>query len=70
MARLARLGFAFAFALIGFGAFIVCGGHTPATGADPAPSTDRLNKAIENITFTDAGGKASALKDHAGKTAS
>src|SRR5437773_861331 len=41
----------------------------PSTGADQAPSTDRLNKEIDNVTFTDAAGKASALKDHAGKTA-
>ena len=66
MARLARLGFAFA--VIAFGAAVV-GLRTPATGADPAPSTDRLNKAVDNVTFTDGGGKASALKDHAGKTA-
>src|SRR5688572_31138348 len=39
------------------------------SGADPAVSTDRLNKEIDNVTFTDAAGKASALKDHAGKTA-
>ena len=39
------------------------------SGADPMPSTDRLNKVVENVTFTDAAGKASSLKDHAGKTA-
>ena len=66
MVRLARFGFAIA--LIAFGAAAV-GLRTPATGADSAPSTDRLNKVVDNVAFTDAGGKASALKDHAGKTA-
>jgi mono/diheme cytochrome c family protein len=39
------------------------------SAADPAPSTDRLNKAIDNVALADAAGKASALKGHAGKTA-
>ncbi|QJX00566.1 redoxin domain-containing protein [Frigoriglobus tundricola] len=47
----------------------VLGFRAEVTGADPAPSTDRLNKTIENVSFTDASGKPSALKDHAGKTA-
>jgi peroxiredoxin len=38
-------------------------------GADPTPPTDRLNKVIDDVTFADAAGKASALKDHAGKVA-
>jgi peroxiredoxin len=40
---------------------------TPA--ADPPPSTDRLNKAVDNVALADAAGRASALKDHAGKVA-
>ncbi len=39
------------------------------TAADPTVSTDRLNKEIDNVKLTDANGKASSLKDHAGKTA-
>ncbi len=66
MVRFARLGFAFA--LIAFVSANV-GLRTPATGADPAPSTDRLNKAVDNVAFTDAGGKAVSLKDHVGKNA-
>ena len=34
-----------------------------------APSTDRLNKTIDDVKFADADVKASSLKDHAGKTA-
>lgn len=37
--------------------------------ADPPVSTDRLNKAIENVTLTDTAGTNSALKENAGKTA-
>jgi peroxiredoxin len=41
----------------------------PAPASDPPPSTDRLNKEIDNVAVTDAAGKPAALKDHAGKTA-
>jgi peroxiredoxin len=41
----------------------------PTVGADPEPSTDRLNKEIENVKLPAVAGKASSLKDHAGKTA-
>jgi peroxiredoxin len=53
--------------LVGFGAK----SSPPALAADKdrPPITDRLNKQIDNVTFTDAAGKASTLKDHAGKTA-
>jgi peroxiredoxin len=40
-----------------------------AAAADPAPSTDRLNKAIDNVGLTDAAGKSALLSDLAGKTA-
>ena len=66
MVRSAHFGFVFT--LVAFGGAVV-GLRTPATGADPAPSTDRLNKTVDNVTFTDAAGKASTLKDYAGKTA-
>jgi peroxiredoxin len=39
------------------------------SAADPAVSTDRLNKEIDNVKLTDAAGKSSALKDFGGKTA-
>ncbi|MBN9119218.1 MAG: redoxin domain-containing protein [Planctomycetes bacterium] len=68
MARFTQVGSAVALvalaaALVGFG------GAGSTWAADPAVSTDRLNKEIENVTFTDAAGKASSLRDHAGKTA-
>jgi peroxiredoxin len=50
-------------------ALVVVAFHGPTSGADPAASTDRLNKPIDNVKLTDAKGAASALKDHAGKTA-
>jgi peroxiredoxin len=53
--------------VVGFGAK----SSPPAVAADKdqPPITDRLNKTIDNVTFTDAAGKASSLKDRAGKTA-
>lgn len=66
MVRSVRLGFVFApLALV----LAIVGLRTSATRADPAPSTDRLNKTVENVTFTDAAANASSLKDVAGKTA-
>jgi peroxiredoxin len=62
MSRIARI----ALPLLAL-AVVIAPASSPA--ADPAPSTDRLNKEIDNVTFTDAAGKASSLKDHAGKTA-
>jgi peroxiredoxin len=41
----------------------------PGSAADPAPSTDRLNKTIDNITLTDPEGDTSTLKAYVGKTA-
>jgi len=41
----------------------------PQSPAADAPSTEKLNKAIENVALADANGKASALKDHTGKAA-
>lgn len=51
------------------GLLVALGGPRATTGAEPPVSTDRLNKEIDNVSLTDAAGKASALKDHAGKTA-
>jgi peroxiredoxin len=41
----------------------------PQSPAADAPSTEKLNKAIDNVALADANGKASALKDHTGKAA-
>lgn len=61
MVRSARLALSL-FAL----ALALAGTRTPA--ADE-PSTEKLNKAIENVAFADAAGKPAALGDHTGKAA-
>jgi peroxiredoxin len=62
MSRLARFALLAALA----GAVVA----VPGTAADPSPvSTDRLNKEIDNVAFADAAGKATSLKEHAGKAA-
>lgn len=73
--RFTRLGFAFTIltltaVVVGFGAK----SPSPAFAADKEkdkeqPITDKINKEIDNVKFTDATGKASALKDLAGKNA-
>ena len=71
MARLARIASASAILtlagiVVGFGT----GSSPPAAAADKEPTpTERLNKAIDNVTFTDAAGKASSLDDYVGKAA-
>lgn len=57
MARFVR-----ALALVGLIGMLVA---VPGSAADPAPSTDRLNKTIDNVKLPDNG----ALKDRAGKVA-
>src|SRR5262245_42175290 len=67
---MARVGFAFSLlVLAGTLAWFNGSTHTPATAADPPPSTDKLNKEIDNVKLTAADGKAHAIKDHAGKKA-
>lgn len=51
-----------ALALVGLVGTLVA---VPGSAADPAPSTDRLNKTIDNVKLPDSG----ALKDRAGKIA-
>ena len=63
-----RFGYAFTLAALA-GALIGFPAAVPTAAADHPPSTDRLNKEIENVTLTDASGKASTLADHAGKAA-
>lgn len=67
MFRMAQLVSAVSFVAL---AGILIGFRGPrSAAADPAPSTDRINKEIDNVKLTDAAGKASSLKDHAGKVA-
>jgi peroxiredoxin len=68
--RMIRLGFAltimmFAGVLAGFNGTR----STSAAEQDKPPITDRINKEIDNVTFTAADGKKSTLKEHAGKNA-
>jgi peroxiredoxin len=63
-----RFGSLFALAALA-GALVGFQGSTRTSAADPSPSTDKLNKEIDNVTLSAADGKAAALRDHAGKTA-
>jgi peroxiredoxin len=71
MSRKARLTqFLFALSLAGLaGALVGFSGAPRTAAADPQVSTDRLNKEIDNVALAGADGKATSLKDHAGKTA-
>ncbi|MBM3983244.1 MAG: redoxin domain-containing protein [Planctomycetes bacterium] len=55
-----------ALALVGLVGTLVA---VPGSAADPAPSTDRLNKTIDNVKVTDLEGDTSSLKAYAGKSA-
>lgn len=68
MSRMAQFVSASAFIAL-VGVLIGVQGPRVTSAADPAPRTDRINKEIDNVKLTDAAGKASALKDHAGKAA-
>ncbi len=68
MSRMAQFGFASALValasvLVGFN------DSTRTSAADPPPSTDKINKEIDNVKFPAADGKLAALKDFAGKKA-
>jgi len=70
MSRMARIFCASLFVvLVGVVVGLSARSFPSASAADPVPSTERLNKEIENVTFTDADGKKSTLKELAGKNA-
>ncbi len=67
MARILRVGILYSLLMAGGGVLL---GHWASSRAtEPEPITDRLNKEIDNLTWTDIRGEASSLKAHAGSAA-